>query len=344
MRQSSVTGPGASTLSQRPSSLTYSRAEREWAREGTFGTAAGSGGPGAGGASSALPGTRRERRRDGGHNDDDVVVRVGVTMPKRLPDDASAVADIVVEAVANIEEAGFDTIWIPDVLNRGYTTLDPLIYAATVATVSPRVRVGTAVFQVGRHNAVELAQRVLSVSLLAGGRFTLGAGAGSTPGDFDAVSVPFDERFRTLDHNLAILRALLGGSTVDGVTLIHEPPPWVTPPVVIGAWRSKWWIKRAAKEFDGWIASTAKTNLETLRDSLAIYRSHGGGRAIAGNLYVDLTVTAGSDRAAGGVDLRCSPTEASARLSMLEDAGFDEVTLTIFDHSPDHLATLRSLI
>lgn len=266
-----------------------------------------------------------------------------MTIPKLLPEDPQAAYDAVADAVRHIEEAGFDVIWIPDVVNRGYLTFDPLIYAAAVASLCSVREIGTAVLQVGRHDAVELAHRVLATVLLSDGRFTLGAGAGSTRGDFDAVSRPFEARFETFDRNLQVMRCLLGGDAHGDVRLLPEGAASVMPSVIIGSWRSRDWIERAAREFDGWMGSTAKTTLSTLIDRLGVYRSSGGQRAIAGNLYVDLDVVAGRVEADQPLDLRCSPREASDRLKLLADAGFDDVTLTVFDHTPRHLATLRQL-
>lgn len=266
-----------------------------------------------------------------------------MTIPKLLPDDPQAAYGAVAEAVRNIEEAGFDAIWIPDVLNRGYLTFDPLIYAAVVASLSRVREIGTAVLQVGRHDAVDLAHRVLATVLLSDGRFTLGAGAGSTRGDFDAVARPFENRFEAFDRNLQVMGHLLDGGAYGDVRLLPEGSASMMPPVIIGSWRSRRWIERAAHDFDGWMGSTAKSTLSTLIDRLDLYRSLGGQRAIAGNLYVDLNVMAGRAETDRPLDLRCSPREASDRIKRLADAGFDEATLTVFDHTPRHLEMLRQL-
>lgn len=269
-------------------------------------------------------------------------MRVGISVPKLLPPNLAAVAPLVRQAIANIESAGFTDVWIPDVLNRGYTTLDPLVYAAAVGSMSEEVRVGTAVLQVGRQNAFELAHRVLTVASLCGGRFTLGAGMGSAKADFEAVGAKYEERHATFADNLRTLQALLQGELVRGVQLVPAGTS-ASPPIVIGAWRSPEWIERAAAEFDGWMGSTAKTTVANLRKCLDIYRRAGGRRAIAGNLYVDLTAPAAPLDEDEPLDLRCPPPQAAERLRLLEDIGFDEVTLTVFDHSPAQLELLRSL-
>ena len=37
---------------------------------------------------------------------------------------------------------------------------------------------------------------------------------------------------------------------------------------IVGSWSGKQWIPRAAKEFDGWIASAAKTSYLALADGI----------------------------------------------------------------------------
>ena len=61
------------------------------------------------------------------------------------------------------------------------------------------------------------------------------------------------------------------------------------PAVLIGSWGGKHWIPRAAQEFDGWIASAGRTNLNTLTEGIRRYRAAGGKRAIVTNIAVDLS-------------------------------------------------------
>ena len=65
----------------------------------------------------------------------------------------------------------------------------------------------------------ELAHRVLTAQLVAGDRFLLGVGAGSTRGDFVAVDKVYDDRMALLHDGLATMRLLWAGETVDGTSL-----------------------------------------------------------------------------------------------------------------------------
>jgi alkanesulfonate monooxygenase SsuD/methylene tetrahydromethanopterin reductase-like flavin-dependent oxidoreductase (luciferase family) len=244
-----------------------------------------------------------------------------------------------------IERTGFDSVWIADTINRGYFTLDPLTAAAAMAVITEHIEIGTAVLQVGRHNGVDLAQRLVTLSMLSEGRFTLGAGAGSTEGDFRATGANFSNRFQALEQNLATVKALSGGATFDGVDLHAGPATLGLPPIVIGSWAGSTWIKKAAVEFDGWMGSAAKTSLAKLNSGLTAFRRHGGTRAIAANLRVDLSVDDGNElHPDAPFDLRCTPEQAVKRLKSLANLGFNDVILAVFDHTQQHLHQLRSLI
>src|SRR5207249_5328786 len=73
------------------------------------------------------------------------------------------------------------------------------------------------------------------------------------------------------------------------------PPPLTDPlslhdalPILIGSWAGSRWIPRAAKDFDGWIGSGARSSVAALRDGIKRFREAGGRRAIATNIPVDL--------------------------------------------------------
>lgn len=271
-------------------------------------------------------------------------MRLGITMPMWGPGGTPLTGGSFVDAARRIEDTGFDSIWLPDSINRGYVTVDPLTAAASIATVTSSIEIGTAILQVGRHDGVDLAQRLITLNLLTEGRFTLGAGAGSTRADFDATGADFERRFSTFEANLQTIRALCAGEPVDGVDLHAWSDHRGLPPIVIGSWAASGWIERAATEFDGWMGSAAKTSLAALRAGLDRFRGWGGARAIAANLRVDLTASDSVLDPDAPLDLRCNPEQASARLHALAEAGFDDAILTVFDHDQRHLEELRSLV
>jgi alkanesulfonate monooxygenase SsuD/methylene tetrahydromethanopterin reductase-like flavin-dependent oxidoreductase (luciferase family) len=271
-------------------------------------------------------------------------MRLGVALPFTAPGGGPLGPRDLADAAAAIERNGFDSAWVFDAIGRGFMLPDPLTALSVAATVTERIELGTGVMQVPLRRTVELANRVLTTQLLAGGRFLFGVGAGSTAADFAAIDVPFERRHAVLAEMLAAMRRLWAGEEVDGIALSPWPAVVGGPPVLIGAWLSPNWIGRAADEFDGWIGSAAKTNLATLRTGVARFRDAGGRRAVVTNIAVDLDADAPAPADDEPFHLRCDPDEAAARLQALAELGFDDAVLVPADHSDASLARLRELL
>ena len=204
--------------------------------------------------------------------------------------------------------------------------------------------VGTCILQVPLRRPVELAHRVLAAHLVCGDRLLLGVGAGSTRADFEAVGVDFEARMRALDEAVAVMRRLWRGEQVGGASLTPWPATLGGPPVLIGSWRGQHWIARAAKEFDGWIASAAKTSYATLAEGIRRFREAGGRRAVVVNIPVDLgapTTPLADDEP---FHLRCAPDVAGERLRRLAALGFDEAVLMRPAQTERDLAAMRKLL
>ena len=229
------------------------------------------------------------------------------------------------DAARRIEAAGFDSAWVVDAHNRGLLLQDPFVALAVAASHTTRLEVGSCVIQAPLRHPFDLAERALTVHLIAEGRFLFGVGSGSTEQDYAAFGLDFAERFRLLDGHLRTAKRLWAGEDVDGASL----PPWPGqrggPPLLIGAFANGRWIQRAATEFDGWIGSARSTDVPTLRQGLARFRDAGGQRAVAANLAA-------------------SRTDAADVLHQLSEAGFDDAVVIVERHDDDELARVRALL
>jgi alkanesulfonate monooxygenase SsuD/methylene tetrahydromethanopterin reductase-like flavin-dependent oxidoreductase (luciferase family) len=272
-------------------------------------------------------------------------LRLGIVLPRAesggRPLDAASLAD----AARRIEEAGFDSAWVFDSLGRGRLLPDPLTALAVAGTVTRRLELGTGVLQVPLRRPMELAHRVLTTHLVCGGRLRLGVGAGSTAADFAAVGVDFASRFRQLDESLAIMRQLWTGARVGDAEL---GAPWPIaaggPPILIGSWAGSRWIERAAKEFDGWVASGARSSWRLIAEGIARFRKLGGKRAVLTNVNVQLEGEKPSpDGPDDPFDLIGPRSVAVERLRYLRELGFDDVVLVAARHDAAHLHELREL-
>src|SRR5207253_9237976 len=124
--------------------------------------------------------------------------------------------------------------------------------------------------------------------------------------------------------------------------------PWPAarggPMLLIGSWAGSRGLPRAAKDFDGWIGSGARSSVTALHDGIKRFREAGGTRAIATNIPVDLEAPAAPMPDEGQFHLRCDPKTAAERLRMLADLGFDDAVLVTRRHGDADLAALRALL
>jgi alkanesulfonate monooxygenase SsuD/methylene tetrahydromethanopterin reductase-like flavin-dependent oxidoreductase (luciferase family) len=273
------------------------------------------------------------------------VTRFGIALPSGGRSSPGLGAQSLADAARQIEAAGFQSAWAFDAIGRGFLLADPLIALSIAATVTRHLELGTGVLQVPLRNPVELAQRVLTTHLVSGGRLRLGVGAGSTAADFQALGLEFASRFRRLDESLSIMRRLWAGERVNGASL---EPVWPGarggPPILIGSWAGSRWIERAAREFDGWVGSGARSSWRLLREGITRFRSLGGQRAIVTNVVADVQGgPASPDGPDDPCDLRCSQGMARDRLHRLRELGFDEIVLVPRGHDAERLRALHEL-
>lgn len=273
------------------------------------------------------------------------MTRFGISLPSGSASGPPFGPSSLADASQRIEEAGFESAWTFDSIGRGALRPDPLTALAVAGTVTRGIELGTGVLQVPLRNPVELAQRVLTAHHVSGGRLLFGVGAGSTAADFAALGVDFSTRFRRLGESLTIMRRLWAGEQVDGASLVPVWPEVLGgPPVLIGSWAGSKWIARAAREFDGWIGSGARSSWRSLREGIARFRDLGGKRAVVTNVVAHLeSPDASPDGPDDPCDLRCPREVARERLHRLCEWGFDDIVLVPGRHEAEYLHELRDL-
>ena len=146
--------------------------------------------------------------------------------------------------------------------------LDGPTALAAVIDRSGDMELATTVSLVALRGPVPLAKTLAALDLLSGGRVIAGVGPGSSERDYDAVGVPYEERWKRFDEATAILRALLR----DDSPLAPAPRRIGGVPLWIGSWGSKAGLRRVARLGDGWFASAYNTSPEgfgAAKESLA---------------------------------------------------------------------------
>ena len=259
------------------------------------------------------------------------------------------------ERARAIEAAGFDGIWMGDAIG-GPKRPDPLMWLLVQAAAAPTLEVGTCILIVPLREPIALAQSLLTLHALTRGRFTVGVGTGGPqPTAYELVGrgEEWPRRFTIMTQVLDRMRQVFDGelSGPRGIT------PWPSvvggPPILIGAYASGIWVRRAARKYDGWVASAGRTDARTLAEGIKRFRDAGGRRAVVCSVFFDLVgprVPLADDRP---FQIQCGPEEAAERLAYLAEIGFDDVILPkrqqgLAYYEPDitaeELHTLRSLV
>ncbi len=273
-------------------------------------------------------------------------MRLGISLPTRRADGrAPSIGDLMRRAQL-IERIGFDGIWMGDSVGRAsFPVPDPLAWLTAAAAGTERIELGTCILQVPLRHPVELAQRLMALHGLSGGRFSAGLGSGSTLADFEAVGVPYADRFRLLAEALPTIRRVCRG---EGAL-----KPWTDtgsgPPILVGSWHSGLWVRRAARDYDGWLASGFFTTFRQLKEGIGRFRDAGGGRALVSTITVNLHAESTPFDEDARFHLECGEEEARERLARLAELGYDDALLARANYSEadlteEDLIQIRGLV
>ncbi|MFC5995945.1 LLM class flavin-dependent oxidoreductase [Pseudonocardia hispaniensis] len=232
----------------------------------------------------------------------------------------------VAEWARRLVDAGFESLWTPQIIGRGSLVPDPFVTVAVAATATEGVEVGTATVQVPLHHPADLAHRILSLMSVCGDRLTLGISPGSTAADYATVDRDHAARFRTFDQNVARLRVLLAHGRDEFADLAPAAGATGGPPLLLGSWGAN--VERAAREFDGWLASGYRRTADQIIAAHDRYRAAGGQRAIVCAV-----------RLSGPDDLG----PIGEQLHRFAEAGFDDAVVLIEPGGPDP-ETVRALL
>ena len=135
--------------------------------------------------------------------------------------------------------------------------LDGPTALASVVDRSGEMELATTVALVSLRGPVALAKALAALDVLSDGRVIAGVGPGSSERDYEAVGVPFEERWSRFEDATATLRRLLSGDS-----LAPAPRRSGGIPLWIGSWGSAAGLRRVARLGDGWLASAYNTTPE----------------------------------------------------------------------------------
>jgi alkanesulfonate monooxygenase SsuD/methylene tetrahydromethanopterin reductase-like flavin-dependent oxidoreductase (luciferase family) len=185
-------------------------------------------------------------------------MRFGAHLPLIDFDGAGYSPTTLRDYVEAASASGFDAISANDHLVYQRPWLDGIVALASVLERTGDLMVATTVSLPVVRGPVALAKAANALQTLSDGRLVLGVGPGSSPRDYEAVGLPFEERWQLFDASITVLRDHLADSV----------PLW------IGSWGSPAGLRRVARRGDGWLASGYNTSPALLaagREELALF-------------------------------------------------------------------------
>ena len=173
---------------------------------------------------------------------------------------ASSTPEALAELVTGLDDLGFDSLWLSEVLTG--PVIDPMVGLAWAAASNPRVKLGTTMLLPGR-NVLRLAKQLASLDVLCRGRLLVTLVPGLTyPPEREAIGVEPKQRGAFIDEALPLLRRLWAGETVshDGAAghlreVKVSPLPVQQPLEVWLGGTIPAALERCGRLSDGWLPS-----------------------------------------------------------------------------------------
>jgi probable F420-dependent oxidoreductase len=157
------------------------------------------------------------------------------------------------EAVAAMEDLGFDSLWLAELTSRA--TPDPIVGLAHAAARTTRLKIGPGVLVLPGRNPAVVAKQLASLDRLSNGRLLVAFGLGlPDPAERAAFPLPGGQtRGQAFDAALDLVRRYLAGETVDGVRV--RPDPLQQPLDLWIGGSSQAALVRCGRKADGWLPS-----------------------------------------------------------------------------------------
>lgn len=155
------------------------------------------------------------------------------------PDNDYRIIHETLNEIQLCDELGFDTAWLSEHHFDGATAyVDPVVFAASIAATTKKIRIGFAVVEMALHHPVRLAAQTALLDNLSNGRLLVGTGKGSAFNEYEYIGfgVPMSDAAESLQEaeNL-ILEAWQGnpvnfsGKYWDVAFPGLRPTPYQTP-------------------------------------------------------------------------------------------------------------------
>ncbi len=120
---------------------------------------------------------------------------------------------------AHLDALGYDEFWIGEHHSTGWEMIaSPEMFLAAVGEHTHRIRLGTGVVSLPYHHPFNVAQRMVQLDHMTGGRVIFGTGPGALPSDAHMLGIdPMTQRDRQ-DEAIGVIKRLFAGERVSHVS------------------------------------------------------------------------------------------------------------------------------
>lgn len=162
--------------------------------------------------------------------------------------DPKQVLDHTTEEVVYAEEIGFHSAWVAEHhFSRYGLGSSSLVFSASVAAQTKKIRLGTAILVPPLHHPIKLAEDAATLDLVSGGRLDAGFGRGTAGYEYAGYNVDQGESQERFQETISIVQGLwttpgfsYSGKyfDVEEVNLVPPPMQKPHPPIYIAATRT----------------------------------------------------------------------------------------------------------
>jgi limonene 1,2-monooxygenase len=116
------------------------------------------------------------------------------------------------ELATHLDKLGYDEFWVGEHHSTGWEMIaSPEMFLAGAAMVTHRIKLGTGVVSLPYHHPFNVAQRMVQLDHMSGGRAMFGTGPGALPSDARMLNIdPMTQRDRQDEAMGVIIRLLRG--------------------------------------------------------------------------------------------------------------------------------------
>ncbi|HEX3794356.1 MAG TPA: LLM class flavin-dependent oxidoreductase [Acidimicrobiales bacterium] len=162
-----------------------------------------------------------------------------------------ATAADVAELCRQAEATGADSLWAVDHVFWPHPIHECLTTLAIAASATRRPTLGSCVLQLPLRQPAVVAKQATALQQLSDGRFILGLGVGSHPGEYKQAGIDYHHRGRLMDEGIAAMQDAWATGTEPDTRYRQEPVSPRVPLWIGGASAAA--RRRAAAVGDAWV-------------------------------------------------------------------------------------------